>query len=344
MSKQAQGSSKDNKAYICTNCKKKGHTKEQCWLKGGGQEGQGPKQRRNQKPKKKKGKEKAHTVEEDAGSSDEDNDVAFMNHKAIFLSKDSSGVTHILDTGASAHMTPHKNLLKDYKVFEILRCISAANKGVFNALGAGTLVLLTHTKGNNNKIILKNTLYAPDITFTLISIGKCDDAGYKTTFTGQQCTIMNKSGTILLKAPKYHGLYRVDQRPAKLTAYTCLNPFEMHKRLGHISQKSIKMLFDQGMILGLKLKTTKDKIVCDACIKSKIMRKPLPKESRERTKAVGERVYMDVWGPARNATIDHKYYYISFTDDYSRESVIYLMKNKSEAFEKYKLYEAMMKR
>jgi transposase InsO family protein len=73
------------------------------------------------------------------------------------------------------------------------------------------------------------------------------------------------------------------------------------------------------------------------------MRKPLPKESWERTKAIGERVYTDVWGPAWNATINHKYYYVSFMDDYSRESVIYLMKNKSETFEKYKLYEVMMK-
>jgi hypothetical protein len=42
--KQAKGSSKDNKAHICANCHNKGHTKEQCWSKGGGQEGQGPKQ------------------------------------------------------------------------------------------------------------------------------------------------------------------------------------------------------------------------------------------------------------------------------------------------------------
>jgi hypothetical protein len=30
ISKQTKGSSKDNKAYICANCNKKGHTKEQC--------------------------------------------------------------------------------------------------------------------------------------------------------------------------------------------------------------------------------------------------------------------------------------------------------------------------
>jgi transposase InsO family protein len=54
-------------------------------------------------------------------------------------------------------------------------------------------------------------------------------------------------------------------------------------------------------------------------------------------------VYSDVWGPAHHATIDNKFYYITFTDDYLRESIVYLMKNKSKAFHKYKNYEAIMK-
>ena len=54
---------------------------------------------------------------------------------------------------------------------------------------------------------------------------------------------------------------------------------------------------------------------------------------------MGDRIYSDVWGPSRHQTIDKKYYYISFTDDYSRESVIYLM---NKAFQKYKLYKAML--
>jgi hypothetical protein len=96
---------------------------------------------------------------------------------------------------------------------------------------------------------------------------------------------------ILFQAPKYHGLYHINQQPAEFTAYMCLNPFEMHKWHGHISQKSMKTLFNKGMVLGLKLKAIKDKIICDACIKSKITGKPLLKESRERTKAPGRCVY-----------------------------------------------------
>ena len=34
---------------ICHNCSKKGHKKADCWAKGGGKEGQGPKQRKGKK-------------------------------------------------------------------------------------------------------------------------------------------------------------------------------------------------------------------------------------------------------------------------------------------------------
>ena len=57
---------------------------------------------------------------------------------------------------------------------------------------------------------------------------------------------------------------------------------------------------------------------------------------------MGDRIYSDVWGLSRHQTIDKKFYYISFTNDYSRESVIYLMKTKDKAFQKYKFYKAML--
>ena len=121
-----------------------------------------------------------------------------------------------------------------------------------------------------------------------------------------------------------------------------LTAFEVHKKLGHISYNALKHLLNHGMIQGVELDSIGDKITCDACIKLKITRKPLPKESGERAKKLGEKVYSDVWGPSRHLTTDKKSYYVSFIDDYSRESVIYLMSSKDQVFSKYKLYEAMM--
>src|SRR5882762_8113715 len=37
---------------VCDNCDKPGHTKAECWSKGGGKEGQGPKQKKSKKEKK----------------------------------------------------------------------------------------------------------------------------------------------------------------------------------------------------------------------------------------------------------------------------------------------------
>src|SRR6266481_9694597 len=56
--KSKGGQSKSKDEQHCTNCSKDGHTKEQCWEKGGGKEGQGP---RNWREKSKKKDEKNGT-------------------------------------------------------------------------------------------------------------------------------------------------------------------------------------------------------------------------------------------------------------------------------------------
>ena len=53
---RAKGDEKALKAdsdVVCHNCKKKGHKKADCWAKGGGKEGQGPKQKKGKGKKSK---------------------------------------------------------------------------------------------------------------------------------------------------------------------------------------------------------------------------------------------------------------------------------------------------
>ena len=67
--------SSTKKMHICTNCKQKGHPFEDCWAKGGGKEGQGPKQKRRSKYRKKKGKEKVNAAEESTSDGKTDESV-----------------------------------------------------------------------------------------------------------------------------------------------------------------------------------------------------------------------------------------------------------------------------
>ena len=101
---------------------------------------------------------------------------------------------------------------------------------------------------------------------------------------------------MLLQAPNLYGLYHLDNELAKNKVYPCLTAMEIHKKLGHISQKALKHLLKHGMILGIELDSIGDKFICDVCINSKITCKPLPKESGECAKNLGEKVYSNIWG------------------------------------------------
>ena len=58
--------------------------------------------------------------------------------------------------------------------------------------------------------------------------------------------------------------------------------------------------------------------------------------SCEKDEGVLDLVHTDVCGPFRSPTRDGRHYYVTFTDDFSRYGYIYLMKQKSETFEKFK--------
>ena len=134
--------------------------------------------------------------------------------------------------------------------------------------------------------------------------------------------IKSANGKRLLQAPKLDGLYRLDNELVKNQTYRSLTAFEVHKKLGDISYKALRHLLNHGMIHGIELDSIGDKITCNACIKSKITRKPLPKEPGEQAKKLKGKVYSDVWGPSRHLTTDKKSYYVSFIDNYSRELVV----------------------
>ena len=74
-----------------------------------------------------------------------------------------------------------------------MRSISRPDKGTFDALGTGHLKLSTQLGEKSIDIQLKDTQYAPKITFTLILSGRCNDARYCTEFSHQKCVI--KSAT-----------------------------------------------------------------------------------------------------------------------------------------------------
>ena len=107
-----------------------------------------------------------------------------------------------------------------------------------------------------------------------------------------------------------------------------------HLRLGHINLKWISRLVQNGPLGSLGLEALP---VCESCLEGKMTRQPFT------TKGYGakeqlELVHSDLCGPMTIQAIGGFEYFITFIDDYSMYGYIYLMRRKSEAFEKFKEY------
>ena len=82
---------------------------------------------------------------------------------------------------------------------------------------------------------------------------------------------------------------------------------------------------------------------CASCEWEKGHRKPIQKvREDERAAAVGDEIHLDLWRLAPVETINRKEFIISFTDDHSRYTTVYLIYKKDEAFNCYRIFEAWL--
>ena len=113
-----------------------------------------------------------------------------------------------------------------------------------------------------------------------------------------------------------------------------------HKRIGHINLQKLQNMQTKGVVLGLPSFTAKEITgVCETCQFRKQRQSPFSKE-RHMSKGILDVVHSDVWGPAQVATLGECRYYVTFIDDFSRHTWIYLMRQKSEVFGHFQRFKA----
>ena len=78
---------------------------------------------------------------------------------------------------------------------------------------------------------------------------------------------------------------------------------------------------------------------CEPCLMGKMTKTPFS-GTMERATDLLEIIHTDVCGPMNIKARDKYHYFLTFTDDLSRYGYIYLMKQKSETFEKFKEFQS----
>ena len=103
-------------------------------------------------------------------------------------------------------------------------------------------------------------------------------------------------------------------------------------------------MLKDGTISGLTLNEAHPTMgACNSCEYAKTTRKPIGKErDPPHHENLGDEVHTDLWGPSPIQTPGHSQYYVSFTDDHTHYTTLYLQKTKAETFASYKSYEAWL--
>lgn len=110
-----------------------------------------------------------------------------------------------------------------------------------------------------------------------------------------------------------------------------------HNRLGHPSEKVVRRLVSQ---FALPLSSNKFP-VCDLCHMGKSHRLRLP-NSHVRSSSPFELIYSDLWGPAPISSNNGNCYFVHFVDDHSKFIWIYFLSAKSQVFDTFKKFKAMV--
>lgn len=185
--------------------------------------------------------------------------------------------------------------------------------------------------------------YVPNFP-NLMSVGKVTDSGNIVVFDDHKCRIYDKkhfkiSGKIKATGSRRNkGLYILDAKSktprmeANIAQGSNVSQDTWHKRLGHVNLKSLESLKERSHT-GISFKK-EEMNPCDSCIEGKSHRLPFASQPCKTTGLL-ELVHSDLCGPIKKPSHGGSRYFLTFTDDFSKRTWDYFVKNKSEVFEKF---------
>ncbi|GKB10858.1 putative ribonuclease H-like domain-containing protein [Tanacetum coccineum] len=143
---------------------------------------------------------------------------------------------------------------------------------------------------------------------------------------------------VLLRTPRQQNMYSIDLKnivPHKNLICLIVKASEdesmlWHRRLGHLNFKTMNKLVRNNLVKGLPSKSFENIHTCVACLKGK------QHKASYKTKLVSSitkplhTLHMDLFGPTSVSSLNHKWYCLVVTDDFSRFTWTFFLKSKDE--------------
>ena len=320
---------------VCYVCKKPGHSAASCKSSSSG----------NQSKKKKTNSGSSSTrtnaslvycQESDDSSSDEEAGVAAdgkimsLGSSAVRRSatdkKEKQHNKYLLDSGATDHAVNDETLLHNIRRGERMKSYDCANGGVLQTTIFGTMNSILP---NGERIVLEDVSFIPELRQNVISISKLAEK-YIVSFSGNTVTVSDSTAK-LYSGDHKNGVYVLKLTPEGGVLHAL--PQVWHYRLGHPHAEA--MTQTSKCVAGMVTEQKRwDKKFCDGCMVGKMKNDPIPKKTkthRHEDVEVGEKLHVDLVGPIKPRSYDHKKYFVLVTDDKSSYRWVNTLKKKNES-------------
>jgi hypothetical protein len=251
----------------------------------------------------------------------------------------------LIDSGASYHMA------KDRDIFSTLnecntKKIFVGDDRSLSVEGSGTVQV---ENGHFNDV-----LCVPSLSCNLLSV-------YQITHSGEGKTIEFSPHQVVIKDLKDPNhvlatgivdditrLYKFDNFGSSSFSSVFIAHSDdlrklWHERFGHLNYRSLQQLCNQQMVTGLPLVSCRDG-VCAGCVLDKHHRDSFEKRASWHTSGPLQLVHSDLCGPLSSPSFSGCKYFLTFIDDFSRCTWVYFLKLKSEVFDKFLAYKALVEK
>jgi hypothetical protein len=241
---------------------------------------------------KRRGKERAHKVDDDYDEDDDSGttsmtvriDRSFVTKQSdsdlLYASPTESPTSSttsqayiakgpppiIIDSGTTSHI---HNEQSDFTFVneDNTNNITGFGDGSVSSSGRGTAVIWTKSpehKGSVNRIALRKAMFVPLSNVSLLLVSRFDKAGCRVEFANGQCYISDaKTDEIILTGTMRKNLYYLDNVTPDATAEVLTKVYHttnsevtldlMHRRLSHLNMRAVKQLFKKDMVRGATL-------------------------------------------------------------------------------------------
>ena len=316
----------------CYHCKKLGHIKRDCRAL-----------KKKQLPRSREFQPKANKAAVRNQSPDDECDALVVSHA---LQTGSAG-NWIVDSGATCHMCSNERFFVDLQPLKQPMQVTLGDGRTLEAIRSGMVSLKMKLPNSTSSMCnVRDVLYVPALSYNLLSVAKAAESGKVTEFNDSGCLIFGSERRLVAKATRVGSLYYLDCEIDQRASVTQQQSKEVlwHQRYGHLNVQSLQKLARQNLVKGLDLDHTKDIDFCETCIKGKHKKSVFPTSESHRAAEPLDLVHSDVCGKMNARSLGGAEYFLTFIDDRTHYTWVYVLKHKDEVFDCFLRWKALVEK